>query len=147
MTSDADTPGEGDEFDGWRVRWSSRRRPYFAPEHDPANPADWDRRPVEIVEPVLILTKPGRSWIEVKGQAGIDRQVMLAHGMVSAMYCDAEFAARWGDDAEIRRLAAKIDEWRQIVRVRTAAAAVQRVGGRAARMLASRPAGAGARGV
>jgi len=127
--SDRDTPGDGDEFDGWRVRWSSRRR------------RNYQRG--ELHEPVLILTKPGRSWVEVKGQCEIDRPVMLAHGMVSASLCDAHFAHQWGDEAAAIRYEIEAERWRQIVKVRTIGAAVQRVG--AARM-AVEPAGAGAKG-
>ncbi len=142
--SDHETPGQDDEFDGWRARWTSRRRPYFAVQHG-ATPAEWDRGLVALHEPVLILTKPGRRFVEVKGQADIDRPVMLAHGMVSASLCDAHFARQWGDEAAAVAYEIEAERWRRIVDVRTVAAAVQRVGGKAARMLVE-PAGAGARG-
>lgn len=129
--SDRETPGQDDQFDGWRVRWSSRRR------------RNYQRG--ELHEPVLVLTKPGRKWVEVKGQTEIDRPVMLAHGMVSASLCDAHFARQWGDEAAALRYDAEAERWRQVVKVRTVAAAVQRVNGRAARMAVG-PAGAGARG-
>ena len=126
--SDRDTPGHDDQFDGWRVRWSSRRR-------------RTDQRG-ELHEPVLVLTKPGRMWVEVKGQTEIDRPVMLAHGMVSAMRCDAHFARQWGDDGAALMYEIKAERWRQIVKVRTIGAAVHRVGAR----FAVGPAGAGAKG-
>lgn len=128
--SDRETPGQDDEFDGWRIDWTSRRRLVIL-----------GGDAVEIHEPVLEMRKPGRSWIEVKGQAGIDRPCMLAHGMVSASLCDAHFARAWGDEAAALRYDAEAERWRQIVKVRTNAAAVGRVGGR----LLAGPAGAGAR--
>lgn len=128
--SDQETPGQDDQFDGWRIRWTSRRRNVLI---------GGDVR--EIYEPVLEMRKPGRMWIEVKGQAGIDREAMLAHGMVSASLCDAHFARDWGDDAAAMKYERAADYWNQIVKVRTNAAAVGRVG---ARMLVG-PAGAGAR--
>lgn len=142
--SDREAPGEGDQFDGWRIAWKTRTRPYFAVVR-PNGPETWDRDRIVITEPVLILTKPGRQWIEVKGQSDIERPAMLAHGMVSAMLCDAHFARGWGDDAAALRYDAEAERWRRIVNVRTIAAAVQRVGARAAR-LAVGPAGAGAKG-
>jgi hypothetical protein len=111
--SDRDTPGQDDQFDGWRVTWTSRRR--ILPERG------------EIHEPVLELRKPGRMWVEVKGQAGIDRPVMLAHGMVSASLCDAHFAREWGDEWAALKYEAEAARWRQLVKVRTNAAAVGRV--------------------
>lgn len=130
--SDRETPGEGDLIEGWRVRWTSRIR------------RNYQRG--ELHEPVLILTKAGRSYVEVKGQCEIDRPVMLAHGMVSANLCDAHFARQWGDEAAALRYEMAAGRWRDIVKVRTVAAAVQRVNGRAARMMVS-PAGAGARSI
>lgn len=141
MPSDCQTPGQDDQFDGWRVRWSSRRRPYFAVVR-PNGPETWDRTLTELHEPVLILTKPGRKWIEVKGQSDIDRPAMLAHGMVSASLCDAHFARQWGDEAAALRYEVDAERWRQIVKVRTVVVAVQRVGAR----MAVGPAGAGAKG-
>ena len=138
--SDHDTPGQDEQFDGWRVRWSSRRRPYFATVIP--QPGDWDRALTELHEPVLVLTKPGRQWVEVKGQQDIDRPVMLARGMVSAILCDAHFARAWGDEAAALRYEAEAERWHQIEKVRLNAAAVGRVG---ARMIVS-PAGAGAKG-
>jgi hypothetical protein len=114
--SDRDTPGQDDQFDGWRVTWTSRRR--ILPERG------------EIHEPVLELRKPGRMWVEVKGQAGIDRPVMLAHGMVSASLCDAHFARQWGDEGAALRYEAEAARWRQLVKIRTNAAAVGRVNNR-----------------
>lgn len=73
MTRDQETPGQDEVFDGWRASWTSRCRPYFATERDPGNPIDWDRTLVELHEPVLILKKPGRKFVEVKGQSEIDR--------------------------------------------------------------------------
>ena len=139
--TDRDTPGQDEQFDGWVVRWSSRRRPYFAIERDVSRD-DWDRRLTQLHEPVLILTKPGRKWVEVKGQQDIDRPVMLARGMVSAMLCDAHFAREWGDEAAALRYDAEAERWHQLEKVRLNAAAVGRVG---ARMIVS-PAGAGAKG-
>jgi hypothetical protein len=100
--SDRETPGQDDQIDGWRIRWTSRRRYALIGGEAKA-----------IHEPVLELRKPGRQWIEVKGQAGIDRPCMLAHGMVSASLYEAE-----------------AERWRQLVRIRTNTAAVGRVGGR-----------------
>jgi hypothetical protein len=139
--TDRDTPGQDEQFDGWAVRWSSRRRPYFAVERDVSRD-DWDRRLTELHEPVLVLTKPGRQWVEVKGQSDIDRPVMLARGMVSAMLCDAHFAREWGDEAAALRYDAEAERWHQIEKVRLGAAAVGRA---VARMIVS-PAGAGAKG-
>lgn len=127
--SDRETPGQDDEFAGWRVEWTSRRRGVYG-------------RGV-LVEPVLELRKPGRMWVEVKGEAGIDRPCMLAHGMVSAHLCDAHFARQWGDEAAALGHEAEAERWRQIVKVRTNAAAVGRTG---ARLLAG-TAGASPRGV
>jgi hypothetical protein len=129
--SDRETPGQDDQFDGWRVDWTSRCR-FVILGGDIA----------EIHEPVLQLRKPGRKWVEVKGQAGIDRPVMLAHGMVSASLCDAHFARQWGDEGAALKYEAEADRWRQLVKIRTNAAAVGRVG---ARMLAG-TAGAKPRG-
>ena len=81
VASDREAPGQDDQFDGWRARWSVRRRPYFAEERDPTNPIDWDRRLIAIEEPVLVLSKPGRKFVEVKGQSDIDRPVMLDYVM------------------------------------------------------------------
>lgn len=141
--SDRETPGHDDEIDGWRIRWKTRSRYYFAGVHP--TPDTWDRDRITIHEPVLILTKPGRQWIEVKGQSDIERPAMLAHGMVSAMLCDAHFAREWGDEAAAFQHEARAEQWRKIVNIRTVAAAVERVGARAARM-AIGPAGAGAKG-
>lgn len=117
--SDRETPGQDDEFDGWRVSWTSRRRAVIL-----AGDA------VPVLEPVLELRKPGRMWVEVKGEAGIDRPVMLAHGMVSASLCDAAYAREWGDEAAALRYEAEAQRWRQLVKVRTTAAAIRRVNDR-----------------
>lgn len=138
--TDRDTPGQDDQFDGWRVRWSSRRRPYFAVVVP--KPGDWGRALTELHEPVLVLTKSGRQWIEVKGQSDIDRPVMLARGMVSAMLCDAHFARQWGDEAAAMGFDAKAARWHTLAKLRTNAAAVGRVGAR----MAIGAAGAGAKG-
>lgn len=138
--SDVATPGQDDQFNGWRVRWTSRRRRYFAVIIP--NDAVWDRQPTEIHEPVLVLTKPGRKWVEVKGESEIDRPVMLARGMTSAMLCDAHFAREWGDLAASARYTIEADRWNRIAKLRTTAHAVQRVGAR----MAVGPAGSGAKG-
>jgi hypothetical protein len=117
--SDRETPGQDDQIDGWRIRWTSRRRYALIGGEAKA-----------IHEPVLELRKPGRQWIEVKGQAGIDRPCMLAHGMVSASLCDAHFAREWGDEGAALKYEAEAERWRQLVRIRTNPAAVGRVGGR-----------------
>jgi len=117
--SDRETPGQDDEFDGWRIEWTSRRRLVIA-----------NGDAVEIHEPVLEMRKPGRSWIEVKGEAGIDRPCMLAHGMVSASLCDAHFARQWGDEGAALTYEAEAERWRQLVRIRTNTAAIQRLGAR-----------------
>jgi hypothetical protein len=140
--SDRETPGDGDEFGGWRLRWTSRRRPYFATVTG-ALPTEWDRRLTEIAEPVLVLAKPGRKWVEVKGQSEVDRPVMQAKGMSAALLCEAEFSRQWGDEAAALRFTAEAERWHRISKVRANANAVQRVG---ARMIAG-PAGAGAKGV
>jgi hypothetical protein len=142
MTTDRDTPGQDEVFDGWRACWSSRKRPYFAEERDPLNPADWDRSLITLMEPVLVLRKPGRKFVEVKGQSDIDRPIMLARGMTSAMLCDAHYAHAWGDTAAALRFEAEAERWHRLAQVRTNTRAVQRVG---ARMLAG-PAGSGAKG-
>jgi len=139
--SDRETPGQDDRLDGWSVRWSSRRRPYLVVVRGTLA-SEWDRRRTELREPVLVLTKPGRKWIEVKGQADIDRPAMLARGMTSAMLCDAHFAREWGDEAAALRCEAEAERWHRVAKVRTNALAVRRVG---ARLLAG-PAGSGARG-
>lgn len=138
--SDIDTPGQDDQFHGWRARWTSRRRRYFAV----ILPTDaaWDRQPTEITEPVLILSKPGRKTVEVKGQSDIDRPVMLARGMTSAMLCDAHFAREWGDLRAVREFTGLAETWHTVAKLRTNANAVQRAG---ARMIAG-SAGAGAKG-
>jgi hypothetical protein len=127
---DTTTPAQDDRIDGWVVEWTSRRRLAIV-----------GGEVAKIHEPVLKLRKPGRMWVEVKGQEGIDRPCMLAHGMVSASLCDAHFARQWGDEGAAIRYEAEAERWRQIVKVRTNTAAVQRVGGR---MLAG-SAGAGAK--
>lgn len=114
--SDRETPGQDDEFDGWRIKWTSRRR--IVHPHG------------ELHEPVLEMRKPGRQWIEVKGQVGIDRPCMLAHGMVSASLCDAHFARQWGDEGAAMKYEAEAERWRQLVKIRTNALAVGRVNGR-----------------
>jgi hypothetical protein len=140
--SERETPGQDEQFDGWRARWSSRRRPYFAEERDPGNPIDWDRRLIELHEPVLMLEKPGRKFVEVKGQSDVDRPVMLAKGMTSAMLCDAHFAREWGDIPAAIKYEAEAERWHRLSQVRTNVNAVQRVGGR----LLAGPAGSGAKG-
>jgi hypothetical protein len=142
VASDREAPGQDEQFDGWRAEWSSRRRRYFQEERDPANPIDWDRRLIELHEPVLILRKPGRKFVEVKGQSDIDRPVMLARGLTSAMLCDAHFAREWGDELAAMRYEAEAERWHRISDMRTNVNAVQRAG---ARLLAM-PAGAGAKG-
>jgi hypothetical protein len=117
--SDRDTPAQDDRIDGWVVEWTSRRRLAIV-----------GGEVQKIHEPVLKLRKPGRMWVEVKGQADIDRPCMLAHGMVSASLCDAHFARQWGDEGAAIKYEAAADNWRQIVKVRTNTAAVGRVGGR-----------------
>jgi hypothetical protein len=141
-TDNRATPGQDDVFDGWRARWSSRRRPYFAEERDPGNPIDWDRRLIALEEPVLVLSKPGRKFVEVKGQSDIDRPVMLARGMTSAMLCDAHFAREWGDVAAALGYEADAERWHRLAQVRTNVNAVQRAGGR----LLAGPAASGAKG-
>lgn len=128
--SDQDDPGQDEVFDGWRVHWTSRRRPYFAEERDPGNPIDWDRRLIELHEPVLVLNKPGRKFVEVKGQSEIDRPVMLARGMTSAMLCDAHFAREWGDIPAALRYEAEAERWHRLAQVRTNTLAVKRTGAR-----------------
>jgi hypothetical protein len=142
VESDVDAPGEGDLFNGWRAHWSSRRRPYFAEERDPADPLNWDRSLVTLHEPVLMLTKAGRKWVEVKGQSEVDRPIMLARGMVSAMLCDAHFAHEWGDIPAAMGFEEEAERWHRLAKVRMNARAVQRTG---ARMLAG-PAQSGAKG-
>ena len=142
VASDREAPGQDDQFDGWRARWSVRRRPYFAEERDPTNPIDWDRRLIAIEEPVLVLSKPGRKFVEVKGQSDIDRPVMLARGMTSAMLCDAHFAREWGDIPAALKFEAEAERWHRVAKLRTNVNAVQRAG---ARMLAG-PANSGAKG-
>jgi hypothetical protein len=141
-TLDQETPGQDEVFAGWRAEWSSRRRRYFAEERDPTNPIDWDRRLIELHEPVLILRKPGRKFVEVKGESEIDRPVMLARGLTSAMLCDAHYAREWGDVAATLKYEAEAERWHRISDMRTNVNAVQRAG---ARLLAM-PAGAGAKG-
>jgi hypothetical protein len=140
--SERETPGQGEQFDGWRARWTSRRRPYFAEQRDPGNPIDWDRRLVELHEPVLMLEKPGRKFVEVKGQSDVDRPVMLARGMTSAMLCDAHFARAWGDVPAALKFEAEAERWHRLAQVRSNVNAVQRVGGR----LLAGPADSGAKG-
>jgi hypothetical protein len=124
--SDRETPAQDDQIDGWRVEWTSRRRL-----------AILGGEVGKLHEPVLKLRKPGRMWIEVKGQEGIDRPCMLAHGMAAAYICDAHFAREWGDEGAAIRYEAEAERWRQIVKVRTSASAVRRVGkGIEGRMLA-----------
>ena len=136
------TPGQDDQFDGWRADWTSRRRPYFAEERDPGNPIDWDRSLIMLEEPVLILRKPGRKFVEVKGQSNVDRPVMLARGMVSAMLCDAHFAREWGDEVAALKFEVEAERWHRLAQLRANVNAVQRTG---ARFLAG-PANSGARG-
>lgn len=140
--SDRMTPGDGELFDGWRASWTSRRRPYFATERDPGNPIDWDRSLVELHEPVLILRKEGRKFVEVKGQSEIDRPVMLARGMTSAMLCDAHFAREWGDIPAALKFEAEAERWHRLAQVRTNVQAVRRTNGR----LLAGPAASGAKG-
>jgi hypothetical protein len=142
VASDREAPGQDEQFDGWRASWSSRRRRYFAEERDPGNPIDWDRRLIELHEPVLILSKAGRKFVEVKGESEIDRPVMLARGMTSAMLCDAAFAREWGDIPATIKYEAEAERWHRVAKVRTNTNAVQRAG---ASLLAG-PAGAGAKG-
>lgn len=139
--SDRETPGQDEAFAGWRARWTSRRRPYLAVVTG-ALPTEWDRQRTELAEPVLTLSKPGRRFVEVKGQSDIDRPVMLARGMASAMLCDAHFARGWGDEAAALRYEVAAEEWTRVAKVRTNANAVQRAG---AKMMAG-PAGSGAKG-
>ena len=140
--SERETPGQDEILDGWRVRWTSRRRPYFQAEYDPTNPIDWDRVITELHEPVLILRKDGRSYVEVKGQSDIDRPVMLARGMTSAMQCDAHFAREWGDIVSAMKFDDEAERWHRLAQVRTNVNAVQRAGGR----LLAGPANSGAKG-
>lgn len=143
-TSDVATPGNEDHYNGWRVRWTSRRRRSFAvilpPDRVPSG--RWDRTPTELHEPVLILSKPGRKTVEVTGEAAVDRPVMLARGMTSAMRCDAHFAREWGDAGAALRYEIEAEGWHRIAKLRATAAAVHRAG---ARMIAG-PAGSGAEG-
>jgi hypothetical protein len=97
---------------------------------------------VELHEPVLMLEKPGRKFVEVKGQSDIDRPVMLARGMTSAMLCDAHFAREWGDIPAALKFEAEAERWHRLAQVRSNVNAVQRVGGR----LLAGPAGSGAKG-
>jgi len=140
--SDHDTPGQDQVFDGWRATWSSRKRRYFAEERDPGNPIDWDRVRIELHEPILVLRKEGRKYVEVKGQSDIDRPAMLARGMTSAKLCDAHFALEWGDLAAATKFEAEANEWHRVAKVRTNVNAVQRAGAR----LVAGPAGSGAKG-
>ncbi len=141
-TLDQETPGQDEVFEGWRAEWSSRRRRYFQEERDAANPLNWDRRLIELHEPVLVLRKPGRKFVEVKGQSEIDRPVMLARGMTSAMLCDAHFSKEWGDVPATLRYEAEAERWHRLADLRMNVSAVQRAG---ARLLAM-PAGSGAKG-
>jgi hypothetical protein len=126
--SDREAPGDGDEFGGWRARWTSRRRRHDLVGH--------------VHEPVLVLTKPGRRWVEVKGQGEVDRPVMQARGLTAALLCDAAFAREWGDEAAALRFEAEAERWHRLAKVRANAVAVGRVG---ARMIVG-PAGSGANG-
>jgi hypothetical protein len=80
--------------------------------------------------------------VEVKGQSDIDRPVMLARGMVSAMLCDAHFAREWDDIPAALKFEADAERWHRLAQVRTNTLAVQRVGGR----LLAGPASSGAKG-
>jgi hypothetical protein len=141
--NEREAPGDDEVFDGWRVRWTSRRRPYFAEQRDPGNPIDWDRGLVELHEPVLMLTKPGRKWVEVKGQSDIDRPVMLARGMTAAMLCDMHYAQEWGDFEKALYYGLEAERWHRLAQVRTNAQAVARATGV---LFSAGPAGAGAKG-